>query len=157
MEAIPIPNQEAITVAEKLVDGIFMRFSTPGQLHTNQGKQFESHLMKEICKLCNIQKTRITPYHPQSNGLVERFNRTMLNMLATCTKDNPFEWRKHIRKVCMAYNSSIQAATGFIPFYLMFGCQAKLPIDIMYSTQTPGTITKLTSEYVCEILTEDNV
>ena len=147
MEAIPIPNQEAVTVAEKLVDEVFMRFSTPEQLHTDQGKQFESNLMKEICKLLNIHKTRTTPYHPQCDGLVERFNRKMLNMLASCAKENPFEWEKHIRKICMAYNSSIQASTGFTPFYLMFGLQAKLPIDVMYSTNTPGTTTKLTCEY----------
>ena len=148
MEAIPIPNQEAVTVAEKLVDEIFMRFSTPEQLHTDQGKQFESHLMKEICRLLNINKTRTTPYHPQCDGLVERFNRTMLNMLASCAKDNPFEWEQHICKICMGYNSSVQAATGFTPFYLMFGRQAKLPIDVMYNTKAPDVTTPLTCEYV---------
>ena len=137
MEAIPIRNQEATTVAEKLVDEIFLRFSIPEQLHTDQGRQFESQLMTEVCKLLCIHKTRTTPYHPQCDGLVERFNRTMLNMLSACTKDNPFEWEKHIRKICMAYNSSVQASTGFTPFYLMFGRQAKLPVDIIYGTTRP--------------------
>ena len=58
----------------------------------------------------------------------------MLNILAACAKDNPFNWEKHIRKICMAYKSSIQASTGFTPFYLMFGRQAKLPVDIIYGT-----------------------
>ena len=71
MEAIPIPNQEACTVADRLVDEIFMRFSAPEQLHSDQGRQFESQLMNEVCKLLHVNKTRTTPYHPQGDGLVE--------------------------------------------------------------------------------------
>ena len=90
MEAFPIPNQEAATVAEKLVNEVFMQFSIPEQLHSDQGRQFESKLIAKICHLLNIEKTRTTPYHPQSDGLVERFNRTLLDMLSTCAKDHPF-------------------------------------------------------------------
>ena len=132
MEAFPLPNQEATTVANKLVDDVFLRFSIPEQLHTDQGRQFESQLLHEVCKLLNIHKTRTTPYHPQSDGLVERFNRTLLNMLSTCAYNHPFDWEHHLRKVCMAYNSSVQSSTGYTPFYLMFGRQAQLPIDIIY-------------------------
>lgn len=60
-----IPDQEATTVAKKLVDQFFCRFSPPEQLHSNQRKQFESALIREVCKLLNIDKTRTTPYHPQ--------------------------------------------------------------------------------------------
>ena len=78
MEAFPIPNLEATTVAEKLVEEIFLRFSVLEQLHFDQGRQFESKLITEICQLLNIHKTRTTPYHLQSDGLVEWFNRTCL-------------------------------------------------------------------------------
>ena len=134
-EAFPLPNQEADTVAAKLVDEVFLRFSVPEQLHSDQGRQFESQLIKEVCKLLKVEKTRTTPYHPQGDGLVERFNQTLLNMLAICAKDHPVEWEHHIQKVCMVYNSSVQSSTGYIPFYLMFGCQARLPVDIMCSTR----------------------
>ena len=136
-EAYAIPNQEAKTVAEKLTNELFFRFSPPEQLHSDQGRQFESELIAEVCKLLQIQKTRTTAYHPQYDGLVERFNRTLLDMLATCTKDHPFDWENHIRKVCMAYNTSVQSTTGYTPFYLMFGRQAKLPVDLMYGTDRP--------------------
>ena len=136
MEAFPIPNQEASTVATKLVDEVFLRFSVPVQLHSDQGRQFESQLLFVIYNLLNITKTRTTPNHPQCDGLVEWFNRTLLNMLATCVKDCPFEWEHHIRKVCMAYNSSVQSSTGYTPFYWMFGRQTRLPVDIMYGTST---------------------
>ena len=77
-EAIGIPNQEAITVATKLVDHVFCRLSIPTQLHSDMGAQFESQLIKDISALLGIKKTHTTPYHPQSDGLVERLNRTIL-------------------------------------------------------------------------------
>ena len=132
MEAYPIPNQEASTVARKLVDEFFCRFSTPEQLHSDQGKQFESELLKEICSILNIVKTRTTAYHPQCDGLVERFNRTLLSMLATTVADHPFGWEEALPKMCMAYNSSVHSTTGYTPFFLMYGREARLPIDIVY-------------------------
>ena len=119
MEAYAIPNQEAITVARKLTDEMFCRFSPPEQLHSDQGRQFESELLKEICRILNVKKTRTFPYHPQCDGLVERFNRTLLDMLATTTQDHPFDWEDQIHKVCMAYNTSVHASTGYTPFFLI--------------------------------------
>ena len=114
MEAYPIPNQEAITVANKLVDEMFCRFSPPEQLHSDQGRQFESQVVREICKLLKIEKTRTTPYHPQSDGLVERFNRTLLNMLATCSRDQASEWEKHVKNVCFACSVVISHVTMIV-------------------------------------------
>ena len=131
MEVYPIPNQETITVSKKLVDEFFCRFSLPHRLHSDQGAQFESEIIKQICKLLQIDKSRTTPYHPQSDGLIERFNRTLLQMLATCAETHPFQWEDHVHKVCMAYNTSVQASTGYSPFFLMFGRNAHLPIDVI--------------------------
>ena len=137
VEAYAIPNQEATTVARKLVDEMFCRFSPPEQLHSYQGRQFESELIRSICSILQIRKTGTTPYHPQGDGLVERFNRTLLNMLATTVKENPTSWEDHIRKVCFAYNSSIHPTTGYSPFYLMFGRNARSPADLLFSTDRP--------------------
>ena len=134
VEAYAIPNQEAVTVANKLVDEFFCRFSVPEQLHSDQGRQFEANVMQEVCRLLQIDKTRTTPYHPQSDGLVERFNRTMLAMLASTVEEDPSNWEQHLRKVCMAYNTSVHPSTGYAPFYLMFGRLARLPVDIMYGS-----------------------
>ena len=141
MEAYPIPNQEASTVSKVLIDQWFCRFSTPEQLHSDQGRQFESELLAEICKVLGIRKSRTTPYHPQSDGLVERFNRTLLDMLATTVKECPLQWESHLKKVCFAYNTSIQATTGFTPFSLVFGRQARIPIDVMFPTNKPEATT----------------
>ena len=114
-EAFAIPNQEVSTVAKVLTQEVFFRFSPPEQLHSDQGKQFESQLLLEVCKLLGIAKSRTTPYHPQSDGVVERFNRTLLSMLATAAKDYPFDWQSHLRPLCMAYNTKCSTHYRFLP------------------------------------------
>ena len=107
MEAYPIPNQETSTVACVLTNEVFFRFSPPEQLHSDQGKQFESEVIAAICKLLGIAKTRTAPYHPQSDGVIKRFNRTLPSMLKTAASEHPFDWEEHLRPLCMAYNSSV--------------------------------------------------
>ena len=140
-EAYAIPNQEAATVANHLVNELFLRFSPPETLHSDQGRQFESALLGSICRLLGIRKTRTTPYHPQSDGLVERYNRTLLSMLATCSREHPSTWDTYLPKLCMAYNTSVQPTTGYTPFFLMFGREARLPVDIMYGSSPTETVT----------------
>ena len=152
MEAYAIPNQEAVTVAEKLVNNLFCRFSVPEQLHSDQGRQFEANVFQEMCKLLHINKTRTTPYHPQSDGLIERFNRTLQNMLAVSLSDSSSdqsEWESLLPKACLAYNTSVQPTTGFTPFFLMYGRQAKLPVDIMYGD--PESDVTTSTEYASKL------
>jgi len=146
MEAYAIPNMEAITIATNLTDKFFLRFGIPEQLHSDQGKQFESQLLKEVCTILRIDKTRTTPYHPQSDGLIERFNRTLLSMLSTTADEHPFHWEEHLQKVCMAYNTSVQSSTGFTPFFLMFGRESRLPVDMVFELpQVSSSITDYAS------------
>ena len=117
MEAYAVPDQEATTIAQNLVDEFFCSFFVPSRLHSDQGKQFK--VISAICQLLQIAKSRTIPYHPQSDGLVERFNRTLTDMLVTTAKEHPFEWERHLQKVCFAYNTSVHASTGQ-NFFLMF-------------------------------------
>ena len=71
-------------------------------------------------------------------------------MLATAVKDHPFNWEEHLQRLCMAYNSSVNPTTGYSPFYLMYGRQVKMPIDIMYGTPTPQPTSPL--EYAADPL-----
>ena len=136
-EAYAIPNLEAATIAKKLTKEFILRFGPPEQLHSDQGRNFESRVITELCKLLGIAKTRTTPYHPQSDGLVERLNRTLLNMLSTAVTDQQEAWEDHLQSMCMAYNTSVQSTTGYTPFFLMFGRQARLPVDLMYGSNVP--------------------
>ena len=117
VEAYAIRNQEAVTVANKLTNEFFFRFSPAEQLHSDQGRQFESQVIAEVCKLLGIHKSCMTPYHPQSDGMVERFNRTLLNMLATTAEKHPFDWESQLRPLCLAYNTSVHPTTGYSPFF----------------------------------------
>ena len=85
IEVYAVPNDESITVADKLVNEMFCRFATPTpvSLHSDQGRQFETELIAHICRLLHIRKSRTYSYHPQSDGFIERFNHTILSMLAT--------------------------------------------------------------------------
>eukprot|EP00731_Ephydatia_muelleri_P023001 Em0015g584a len=150
IEAYAIPNQEATTIARKLLDEMFCRFALPEKLHSDQGRQFEAEVTTQLCQFLQIEKTRTTPYHPQSDGLVERFNRTLLNMLSTCSMEHPSDWDLYLSKLCLAYNSSVQSTTGYSPFFLMFGREARLPIDLIYNLNRDqeGTADKSYSTYV---------
>ena len=75
-------------------------------------------------------KSKTTPYHPQCDGFVECFNRTLLNLLSTSSGQHQSVWDTNLHQVCLAYNTSVQSTTGYSPFFLMFGREACLPIDI---------------------------
>ena len=77
VEAYPLPCQEAVVVAEALVNNFVYRFGVPLIIHSDQGRNFESQVFTEMCRLLGVKKTRTTPLHPQSDGMVERFNRTI--------------------------------------------------------------------------------
>ena len=92
VEAYPLPDQEAHTRMTALFNGFFARFGLPRQLHSDQRRNFESSLVKEQCEIAGVNKTRTPPFHPRSNGLTERANRTILQMLRATTSQNPQEW-----------------------------------------------------------------
>ena len=99
------------TVATVLVEQFICRYGVPLSLHSDQGSNFESHVFQSICKLLGINKTK-TAYHPQSNGLVERFNRTIQTMLSMYVREDQADWDVHLPYAMMAYRASEQDTTG---------------------------------------------
>ena len=87
--------------------------------------------------MLEIYKSRTTPYHPQGNGMVERFNQTLKNMVAKTSKDNGKDWDLKLGPLTLAYNASVHDSTGFSPFFLMHGREPRLPLDVIYGTPTP--------------------
>ena len=102
-EAIGLPNQEATTVAQALMSEWICRYGAPESIHTDQGRNFESNLFSELCSLLDIHKTRTTPYYPQSDGLVERLNRTLRQLLTIEMQKFPEDtWDDHLAPLMLA-------------------------------------------------------
>ena len=107
----------------------------------DQGWIFESQLVADLCKLMGTWKIWTSPYHPQTNGQCERFNSTLINMLGILPKEKKSDWKNHIGTLVLAYNCTWNSATGFSSYYLMFGRQPHLPVDIELGL-VPCTITE---------------
>jgi hypothetical protein len=141
-EAYPMPNQEAQTVAKIFMQEFVCRFGVPRQVHSDQGRQFESGVFQELCRLLQIDKTRTTPYHPQSDGLVERFNRTIEEMLSKYISTDQRDWDEHLAHIMLAYRSSVHESTGHTPSAMMLGREVSLPIDLLYGQPPPAETTQ---------------
>ena len=148
-ESYAIPNQEAVTVAEKLVGEFVCRFRVPRELHSDQGTNFESKVMAEVCKLLDIEKTRTSPLHPQSDGQVERYNRTLIEMLRGKLKETQEDWDLQLQPCMIAYRSSIHESTGETPNMLMLGREIEVPLDVI--TEPPVDSPPLTTEYALSL------
>ena len=132
-EAFPLADMETSSIAQVVVNEFICRFGTPDTIHTDQGRNFESGLIRDICQLLGVKKTRTTPYHPESDGLVERFNRTLIDMLSMAVSDNERDWDLQLSTLLLAYRTGKHETTGTTPFFLMFGRDPRLPEDVMYS------------------------
>ena len=113
-------NKCADTVADLLVDKIILRFGMPLVIHSDQGREFENGLMKSLCTLLGCTKTRTAPYHPESDGMIERFNRTCLMMLSMFVNDRRDNWNEPF------VMPIVQASTS----RLMMGEECSLPQDV---------------------------
>ena len=96
-------------------------FGTPMKLLSDQGANFTSLLVEELCATFGIQKCQTTMYHPQCNGQVERFHQMLFRMIGKLASDKKVQREQHLPELLQAYNSTRSAITGYYPHYLMFG------------------------------------
>ena len=118
-QAYVTPNQMAPTVAHTLWENFLVHYGWPTKILTDQGKCFESALVKELCSIAQVQKIKTTPYHPETNGTCEHFNSTLINMLGTLPVESKKEWQDWVSTMTHAYNCTISHATGYKPYFLM--------------------------------------
>lgn len=148
-ECFAIPNQTAEAVLGPLVDQVFCRFGVPQIIHSDQGRNFESAVFQAAMNVLGIEKTRTTPLHPQSDGMVERFNRTLLDYLAKYVDRHQTDWDRHLQPALLAYRSAEHESTGFSPSLLNLGREVKLPSDLAFGAPSREELS--TPQYALEL------
>lgn len=117
----PIPNQEATTVATVLLKKFVCCFGVPLYIHSDQGRDLEAAVLTEMYSLLGVQKTRSTALHPQSDGMVERLNRTLTAQLSKFVADHQRDWDKYMPLLMMSYHSAEHENIKCSPANLMLG------------------------------------
>lgn len=133
-QAFPCKDQSAKQVARVLWDKYFCVFGFPERIHSDQGASFDSQLVSELLRVSGVKKSHTTPYHPMGNGSVERFNRTLGNMIRALAPEAKIDWPRRLQTLTFMYNSTTHETTGYAPFYLMFGRTPRLPVDVLFRT-----------------------
>ena len=113
------------------------RYGFPMFLHSDQGKEFENAMIHKLSELLGTAKTKTTPYHPRSDGLVERFNRILLAMLAMFVSREHDNWDDLLPFMMLAYNTTVHTTTGFTPYILVFGEECNLPGNLVHRELRP--------------------
>ena len=134
-QAFPSKSQTALATAKLLWNNFILHYGFPEKIITDQGRNFESELIESLCQVAGMKKLCTSPYHPQTNGQCECFNSTLLNMLGTLTPEQKKDWKNHVSAMVHAYNCTKNAATGFSPYYLLFGRKPRLPVDVEFGLQ----------------------
>ena len=155
-EVFAVHDQTAATIARLLVEEIVSRHGVPAEILSDRGKAFLSGLMKEVTQLLGIHQTNTTAYHPQTDGLVERFNCTLITMLAKTTQKGGRDWDQKLPYVLFAYRASEQQSTHESPFYLLYGHDPRLPTEAALTPAKARSQVDLReySIYLTEKLTE---
>ena len=147
-QAIPTRNQTAHTTARALFEHFFVHYGFPSRLHSDKAQNFESKVIRHLCKVAGIRKSRTTPYHPMGNGQVERFNQTLIRMLGTLEPPLKSNWKSYVSPLVHAYNATRHDSTGFSPFFLMFGRHPRLAVDAFFGLDNSRETPRNQAEYV---------
>ena len=129
---VPLADTKAETVAKAFIGTWIAVHGPPQKLLSDNGANFAAGLMKDVYAILSIHKIWTSPYHPQTNGSVERMNRTMNSMLAKFSADNQSDWDRYLGLAIYAYNTSVHAMTKVSPYYLAFGREAPSVVDVLH-------------------------
>ena len=145
VEVYTTRDQTALTIARLFVENIISRHGVPRELLSDRGANFLSSLLQEVCIVMGVHKVNTTVYHPQGDGLVERFNRTLTEMLSKTVEKSGKDWDEKIPYVLFTYRTSAQESTQESPFFLLYGRDPNLPSPEILSTPVERAYVDLNS------------
>ena len=126
--AVPTRDQKAVTVTKTLIREWFMVYGVPQRLHSDQGRSFEAEVIKELCTIYSIRKSRTTPYHPQGNGQCERFNRTLHELLQTLPVEEKRRWPEHLKRTLLCLQCNTTCYNWLFP--ILFDVRTRAPAAV---------------------------
>ena len=140
LKAYAIVYQDAHLIASKLVTKYFSRYGSPYCIHSDQGANFESNLLRKICNQYEIKTTKTTPYDAQGDGYIKRMNRTSIDTIALVANNANDIWDLRINLALKAIRPAVQSLTGLSPHFLMFEKEMQLPDDLVYEAVKDETM-----------------
>jgi transposase InsO family protein len=129
IEAIPLTNKRASTVAWAVVTEWVTRYGFPDSIHSDQGTEFENQLLRDICAWAGVDKTRTTPYHPECNGQAERLNRAIKETVTAICMQHGSHWYDALPFAVWSIRSAVNRSTQFAPYTILFGRPMRMPYD----------------------------
>ena len=137
-ELVSLPSTETAVIQQWLFDDVFCRHGFPSEIVTDQGTQWMSASFRQFCEKLGIKHRVTSPYHPQSD-MVERFNRTLLNMIRSYVDEHKECWDQNLQSLAFAYRTAVCETTHATPFELVFCRRAQLPLDKLHSSMRSVT------------------
>ena len=128
----PVPGQNTIRIARLLTEEIVPFFRVPEALLSDRGTNLLSHLMTDVCKYLGVKKLNTTAYHPQCDGTIEHFNRTLKSMLRKHAARFGLQWDKFLPGVLWSYRNTPHSSTGERPSFLLFGVDCRSPTEAAF-------------------------
>ena len=151
VEAFPLKDQKAETVARVMVEEVICRHGAPERLLSDRGSNFLSGLITEVCRLLQMKKVNTSGYHPQTDGLVERFHRTLISMLSRYVEKHARDWDRYLPYMLYAYRVAAQESTRESPFFLLYGRDARQPIEEALDCPTSAYVVDI-DDYKTELV-----
>ena len=140
--SVPLKGTEAPDLAKETVESWLLRFGLLEVLHMDQGKNFGSELILEVCGLLKIDKIRTSPYHPKGNGPVERRNQVIADEISKYCVENPRTWDKLLPYLGFIYTTRNHSTTQATPYSLVYGQECQYPINLFYPKRHDEELTR---------------
>jgi transposase InsO family protein len=134
VEAVAIADQSAPKIARAVVTSMFARHGVPKMMLSDQGRNFTSDLVKEVCNLLGVTKLYTSHYNPKCNGQIENFHRTLHSSLPCLLEGSGQDWEQYVDYVLWAYRSQPHSVNKFSPCYLLYGREMAGPTENLLET-----------------------